>query len=188
MCAAGSDASGVDTVLSGSIRVPEGMAPPCSWRDPISKEGFVWLAENQEPQRRAGVGARLLYFLFDLVIAFVVAFVIVLVPLALLGDVLSEEVAAPLTFIFFWAAFAAYWAICYHLWGQTLAMRLGRIRVIDKGSGAPLSWGRSWLRAVVLLVSIPVPAGWIIWWAVTGTSEWRQGPHDFAAKSVVVES
>lgn len=169
------------------IKVPEGLTPPCSWRDPVSKDGFVWLAVDQEPLRRAGVGARLLYFLFDLVIAFVAAFVIAIIPLALLRDVLSEQVAAPLTFVTTWSVFVAYWAICYRVWGQTLAMRLGRIKVIDKGAGGQLSWGRSWLRALVLLISLPVPAGWIIWWTVAGTSEWRQGPHDFASKTIVVE-
>lgn len=162
------------------------LSPPCTWVDARTQIPYVWLTPDLQPMRRATVGARIGIFVVDLVIALCVAFAVTLVPAFLGAASGNDDFWGPIAFVTFVVAFLAYWAVCYRVWGQTLGMRLGRMQVISKSTGATLSWGRSWLRSFVLILYIPVPFGWIIWWAVAGGSQWRQGPHDFAANSIVV--
>lgn len=162
------------------------LSPPCTWVDARTQVPYVWLKQDMRPIRRASVAARIGLFVVDLVVAFCVTFAVTLLPAFLATATGNDDFWGPVTFVTFVVAFLAYWAICYGVWGQTLGMRLGRLQVISKTTGSTLTWGRSWLRALVLILYIPMPFGWIIWWAVTGNTQWRQGPHDFAANSIVV--
>lgn len=159
---------------------------PCTWKDSRTGTGYVWLNPAREPLERASVGTRLLCFVLDFALALFAGFIVALLPSVIAVATGNEDLWGPVDFLIAWAAFFAYWTISYQKWGRTPAMRLGNLMVVNKVTGEQLSWGRALLRALILVLSIPFPAGWIIWWAVTGSSEWRQGPHDFAARSIVV--
>ncbi len=59
----------------------------------------------------------------------------------------------------------AYFAGCWHRGGQTLGMKSWRIRVVDRATGAALSWRRASLRFVIgaahwLPLAVAAWAGW----------------------------
>jgi len=84
--------------------------------------------------------------------------------------------------------FVSYFAAGYVLWGRTPGMMLGRLHVVDARSGGRLSVGRAYLRSLVLNIQIVSGILSIVWLVVTSNSATRQGPHDSAAKSVVLRS
>ncbi|MCC7121242.1 MAG: RDD family protein [Gammaproteobacteria bacterium] len=58
-----------------------------------------------------------------------------------------------------------YFAGCWRRGGQTLGMKSWRIRVVDAGSGAPLSWRQASLRFIVAVLHwLPLAfAAWAFW-------------------------
>jgi len=59
----------------------------------------------------------------------------------------------------------AYFAGCWHRGGQTLGMKSWRIRVVDRASGAALSWRQASVRfAIGILHWLPLAfAAWAFW-------------------------
>jgi len=146
----------------------------------------VWLNADQEPMVRASVGGRIVSYIIDCVFAIVALFLGAFPGLYFGLTTGNDDLWTPVAVVTGYAMFLAYWAVSYRIWGQTIGMRVGGMVVISKTTGQRLSWGRAWLRTIVLWLHLPVPFGWGVWWYTTGTSQWRQGPHDFAAKSIVV--
>lgn len=170
-------------------RAPNGVMDPvlpCTWKDSLTENVYVWLNADQEPMVRASVLSRIVFYVIDCVFA-IVAVLVVAMPFAFLAVATeNEDFWRPVITVTVYLTFLAYWAVSYRIWGQTIGMRMGGLVVISKTTGQRLSWGRAWLRTIVLWLHLIVPFGLVIWWSTTGGSQWRQGPHDFAAKSIVV--
>jgi uncharacterized RDD family membrane protein YckC len=75
-------------------------------------------------------------------------------------------------FVYFWGQ------------GQTLAMRLFGLRVVDANTGAPIGLGRAALRYVGYVISTLVCYIGLIWAAFDSR---KQGWHDKIASTVVVQ-
>jgi uncharacterized RDD family membrane protein YckC len=58
-----------------------------------------------------------------------------------------------------------YFAFCWRRGGQTLGMKSWRVRVVDAGTGALISWWQTLVRFSVGLAAW-VPAGMGYWWSV----------------------
>ena len=75
-------------------------------------------------------------------------------------------------FVYFWGQ------------GQTLAMRLFRLRVVDANTGAPIGYGRAGLRYLGYIISALVCYIGLIWAAFDSR---KQGWHDKIASTVVLQ-
>ena len=75
-------------------------------------------------------------------------------------------------FIYFWGR------------GQTLGMRLFRLRVVDANTGAPIGYGRAALRYLGYILSVIACYIGLIWAAFDAR---KQGWHDKIANTVVVQ-
>jgi uncharacterized RDD family membrane protein YckC len=75
-------------------------------------------------------------------------------------------------FVFFWGR------------GQTLGMRLFKLRVADATTGAPIGYGRAALRYLGYIVSVFVCYIGLIWAAFDAR---KQGWHDKIANTVVLQ-
>ena len=76
-----------------------------------------------------------------------------------------------------------YWIYFWGKTGETLAMRLLRLRVIDANTGAPIGYGRAALRLLMTFINTwACYLGWI--WVAFDPR--KQGWHDKVANSVVV--
>ena len=67
--------------------------------------------------------------------------------------------------------------------GQTLAMMPLGLRVVDEESEATISFGRAFVRLIVLAISIAVFFVGVLWVFVDGR---RRGWHDLAAHTIVI--
>ena len=67
--------------------------------------------------------------------------------------------------------------------GQTLAMMPLGLRVVDEESEATISFGRAFVRLIVLAISIAVFFLGVLWVFVDGR---RRGWHDLAAHTIVI--
>jgi uncharacterized RDD family membrane protein YckC len=105
-----------------------------------------------------------------------------------LGSGSSLDLSAPISWLTAITVFLTYFAASYRLWGKTPAMMLGKLSVIDANTSARLSWGRSYLRSLVLSVQILTGILTIIWLVVAASSQSKQGPHDRAGRSLVVRA
>ncbi len=76
-----------------------------------------------------------------------------------------------------------YWIYFWGSSGQTLGMRLLRLRVVDANTGAPIGYGRATIRLLMTFVNTwACYVGWI-WVAFDAR---KQGWHDKVANSVVI--
>ncbi len=76
-----------------------------------------------------------------------------------------------------------YWIYFWGSSGETIGMRLLRLRVIDANSGAPIGYGRATIRLLMTFVNTwACYIGWI--WVAFDPR--KQGWHDKVANSVVV--
>jgi uncharacterized RDD family membrane protein YckC len=76
-----------------------------------------------------------------------------------------------------------YWIYFWGSSGETIGMRLLRLRVIDANSGAPIGYGRATIRLLMTFVNTwACYIGWI--WVAFDPR--KQGWHDKVASSVVV--
>lgn len=172
-------------ISTNSLNPPS--EPPVLWRHESRNVWLIQLPSKGRVFDRPSIVVRIACFIVDLLVAGGVASIAFAVPFVLIVSLVNEEFVPNQFFVaLLWASFVAYWVVCYHVWGRTLGMRFGRLYVFDKQTGVNLSWWKSTLRAIVLLISFPIPFGSLIWWIVAGTNEWRQGPHDYASGSVVV--
>jgi len=140
-----------------------------------------------------------MFWFVDTTIAFFLTALLAGVPAtaALLGVLsgglaigLPENVVVILAFIVYFsliiAVYLAYFAVSYVKWGRTLGMRWASLGVIDQTTADNLTWGRAWLRSLILNVAL-VPPMQFVWWGLTA-NDMKQGPHDQAANSLVVEA
>jgi uncharacterized RDD family membrane protein YckC len=91
------------------------------------------------------------------------------------ATVLIDLIAFVITvgyFVYFWGQ------------GQTLGMRLFRLRVVDATTGAPIGYGRAALRYLGYIVSVLVCYIGLIWAAFDSR---KQGWHDKIANTVVLQ-
>lgn len=91
-------------------------------------------------------------------------------------------------------AYVGYLTVAVTRYGQTLGMRVLRIRVVSMADGRKPSWLRSLLRSLLQAVGRPVPPlalGAPLAILVYGPvffSRYSRGLHDFAGRTVVVEA
>ena len=136
----------------------------------------------------AGIWNRTWCWFLDSVVAGIVAiFVtgIVLSPLLILAP--DAPVVSVLILLGVIAVFVSYFAMSYRWWGRTPVMMMPRLYVIDEATGSRLTWGRAYLRSVVLACAQLFGIVAIIWIAIAGGNTFKQGPHDKAGKSLVVQ-
>lgn len=150
-----------------------------------------WNGHEWESRTIAPVGTRIWTFLVDLFIISLIWFVLAVIA-AIPGSgqesgSLSNAVGIVIIFLAPAVAFVGYFAIFYATSGSSLGMMLGKLSVVDISAGPqPLSWGKAFLRALVLLVGVYFLITALIWLVVTAGSRTRQGPHDLAAKTIVL--
>jgi len=136
-----------------------------------------------------------IYVLVDTTIAVILALVVWVIfalSVSLIGSTLGLPEDPYLTIMsliswpLFLVVYLGYFTVSYAKWGRTLGMRWISARVIDENTAENLTWGRAWLRSLVLnLAALPFIG--FVWWALT-SNDMKQGPHDKAAKSLVVEA
>ena len=134
----------------------------------------------------AGGWDRFFAYAIDLVMALIAAFVAA-IPVAIAVSAAPESLSL-LTASTLVLTFFAYFAVPYHLWGQTLGMRLLKIKVVDRKTGDHLTWSRAIFRALVLNVGWHIPFGWLIYLIWTFNDAEKRGPMDLAGGSVVVSA
>jgi uncharacterized RDD family membrane protein YckC len=145
------------------------------------------------------------YAIIDTTIAFLivgliwsVGFLVVALPLSAvtqstdLGELPTPVavlllIAIPLGYLLFAVMLLGYYAFSYAKWGRTVGMRWLGMKVVDRATGENLTWKRAWVRSLVLNVALVVPFLWVLWWALTNGWD-KQGPHDKAARSIVVNA
>jgi len=148
---------------------------------------------GSDPRPLAPVWTRVWCYVIDQTLALIVALagaILVTLPITL-QDPNSGQASDALVFVALpLMAFLvlSYFAAGYVLWGRTPGMMLGRLHVVDAGSGRRLSIGRAYLRSLVLNAQIVSGILTIVWLVVTSNSATRQGPHDSAARSVVLRA
>lgn len=77
-----------------------------------------------------------------------------------------------------------YWVYFWGTTGQTLAMRIFKLRLVDAQTGAPIGMGRALVRWLMTIVnSMACYIGWI--WVAFDPR--KQGWHDKVANSVVLQ-
>lgn len=141
----------------------------------------------------AGTWVRVGCYVADQAVAFILAAGISAIALAPFSNDPSssgrsrDDPLNGVAFLVICLVYLAYFAGSYHWLGRTIGMRLGRLYVVGIDSGGNLSWGRALLRALVLGIGSGCGLMTIIWVAVTATSASKQGPHDSAARSVVLQ-
>jgi len=136
-----------------------------------------------------------IYVLVDTTIAVILTLIVWAATVLLLGFGgralgLPENAYVAIGTILTWplviGVYLGYFAVSYAKWGRTIGMRWISARVIDENTAENLTWGRAWLRSLVLnLAAFPFVG--FLWWALT-SNEMKQGPHDKAAKSLVVDA
>jgi hypothetical protein len=150
----------------------------------------MWTGSSWDVRPVAGIGTRVWCWIVDQLVVGVVSLVVAMafgVPVVLIAGQDSPAVGA-VALIAFAVAYVGYFAVSYRVWGRSPGMMLGRLWVVSVRSGVRLTWGAAWIRALVLSVANVSGILAIIWLAVAGGSARRQGPHDSAARSVVLQS
>ena len=143
----------------------------------------------------ASIGARCWGNALDVVLAFIIFFVLFIlfaipVPSTEGPDPVANQTG--MTIAFFAAllfGFVGYFVLSYRLWGRTIGMQAAGTYIIHVPSGQEkLPWGPALIRALVLSAGYICGLLWLIWLLITATSKTKQGPHDAAAKTAVLSS
>jgi len=158
------------------------------------KDLRYWTGTDWDARPLAPIWTRVWCYAIDQTLALLLglaAAVAIFLPLSFLSSSGAESsgmesVLATLPILAWIPVFLLYFAASYALWGRTPGMMLGRLYVIDLPTGTRLRWGRAWLRSIVLNVQMLTGILTLIWIVLTATSQTRQGPHDTAARSVVL--
>jgi uncharacterized RDD family membrane protein YckC len=88
-----------------------------------------------------------------------------------------------LLYLFALVVTVGYWIYFWGSTGQTLGMRLLRLRIVDANTGGPIGYGRAAIRLLMTIVnSWACYIGWI--WVAFDPR--KQGWHDKVADSVVI--
>lgn len=143
----------------------------------------------------ASIGARCWGNALDVVLAFIIFFVLFIlfaipVPSTEGPDPVANQTG--MTIAFFAAllfGFVGYFVLSYRLWGRTIGMQAAGTYIIHVPSGQEkLPWGPALMRALVLSAGYICGLLWLVWLLITATSKTKQGPHDVAAKTAVLSS
>lgn len=186
--------SGLPASLSPSPAVTSAAPPqPGVYPGSDPKNLRYWTGMGWDPRPVAPIWTRVWCYVIDQMLALVAGFagaILVTLPFSL-QDANSEQtstasVVLALAFLAF--IFVSYFAAGYVFWGRTPGMMLGRLHVIDVRSGGRMKVGRAYLRSLILGVQMVSGLLTIIWLVVAVNSPGRQGPHDAAAKSIVLRS
>jgi len=150
-----------------------------------------WTGLAWDPRPVAPVWTRVWCWVIDNIIGGMVAFgvgVVLIIPLLLVAGDNSDLVnaAGVVVWIVVVIAYISYFALSYRIWGRTPGMMIGRLDVIRLDAGVKPALGPAYLRALVLVVAQVSGILSIIWIVVTSGNARRQGPHDSAAKTVVL--
>lgn len=142
------------------------------------------------PMPLAPIWTRTWCWFIDSTLSFVLSLLVVSIFFALLNLSfgLSDESSLFLILVFggLFGLSLTYFAASYVWWGRTPGMMLGRLYVADLETFARLSWGRAYLRSLVLNLAQGFGLIAIIWIAITSSDPLRRGPHDKAGRSIVM--
>ena len=136
----------------------------------------------------AGIWNRAWGWFLDSIAGFVLSLIVValiLSPVFILAP--DSPAGGILSFVGLIAGFITYFAASYRWWGRTPVMMIPRLYVIDQATGERLTWGRAYSRSVVLALAQSFGIIAIIWIAITSGNPLKQGPHDKAGRSLVVQ-
>lgn len=99
-------------------------------------------------------------------------------------DVLLIVIGAVAVLALGWL-WVSWWMLAHRL--GTPGMRAMRLQALQRRTGQPLGWGRALLRQLVFAVLAASGVGWLVLIVMLVSSPRRQGPHDVAAGSVVID-
>jgi uncharacterized RDD family membrane protein YckC len=88
-----------------------------------------------------------------------------------------------LLYLFFFAVSVGYWVYFWGTTGETLAMRLLRLRIVDANTGGAIGYGRAVIR---LLMTVVNTWACYIGWIWVAFDQRKQGWHDKVANTVVI--
>ena len=145
------------------------------------------MTQTTEPPRQviAGLGWRALAAVIDtLPIAVIMTVVSLLLQLDLSTTVVIVLSIAGGLLSLGWAVLV-WWG--YATRGQGPGARVAKIQVLDVATGAPIGWGRYFLRELIWHAVSGTTVVWIILIVMMVSHNHRRGWHDLAAKSVVVK-
>ena len=177
------DAEQIDQIASPSVLIP----PSVHKQGPEGKL-YYWNGNAWDPRPLAGTWSRIGCWIVDSILAFIVAFITVAIISICVGLVVDpgsmiDVLYTPVLI----GAYLCYFACSYVWWGRTPGMMLGRLDVISLTSGQRLSWGRAWLRSLVLALANVSGILALIWVSIASGNPRKQGPHDSAARSLVLQ-
>lgn len=160
-----------------------------------AKEISFWTGAEWDARPVAPTWTRVWCNVVDGVLATVLFFVLAMGASALLlvtgSEPSGQQGSSPLENAVFTStlivSFLGYFTVSYKLWGRTPGMMLGQLYVVRiVGDTTRMSWSDSFLRALVLCIGYTCGIMAIIWLTITASSRTKQGPHDSAAKTVVL--
>lgn len=151
-------------------------------------ELLYWNGASWDPRPVAPIWTRVWCWAIDQILVNIPVFLLVFLVAFPVALVFGSESVAPVVvgLIAFPVAYVGYFACTYVWMGRSPAMVLGRLYVVQIKTGERLTWGAAWLRALVLCVANVSGILAIIWLGVASGNPRKQGPHDSAAKSVVL--
>lgn len=166
--------------------MPPGAAPPPSaWQGPPIEDGPA------PGVRFGGFGARLVGYIVDGMIQFVVIILLSIILGAIgIGAASADATALAGATLAVWFGLLILIPLLYfpYFWangGQTPGMRLVRIRVVRDADGGPVGWGPALLRLVGYWISAMVVYIGFLWVFVDRR---RRGWFDLIAGTVVIEA
>jgi len=136
----------------------------------------------------AGVWNRTWCWFLDGIVAFVVTIIVVAVVLSPLLIVVPDAWFTNIVYLMaFVLAYLSYYAASYVWWGRTPVMMIPRLYVIDDTTGTKLTWKHAYLRSFILALGGLVGIVALIFLSITANNAFKQGPHDKASRSLVVQ-
>jgi uncharacterized RDD family membrane protein YckC len=147
----------------------------------------AWQAPDSEPGPAPGIafaspGARLVAYIVDIIITFVVVVLLSIVGLALAVIV---PILAIVPFIAVFLVSLLYFPYFWQKSGQTPGMSMMKIKVVRDSDGGPITWGPAILRLIGYWVSALVFYIGYIWIFI---DKRRRGWQDLIAGTVVIDA
>jgi uncharacterized RDD family membrane protein YckC len=147
----------------------------------------AWQAPNDEPGPAPGIafaspGARLVAYIVDIIITFVVVVLLSIVGIALAVIV---PILAIVPFIAVFLVSLLYFPYFWQKSGQTPGMSMMKIKVVRDSDGGPITWGPAILRLIGYWVSALVFYIGYIWIFI---DKRRRGWQDLIAGTVVIDA
>lgn len=153
-----------------------------------------WNGNGSDERPLASVGLRVTVNLFDLLIVFILWFVL-LMPVFIVDTSLSgsgESASGWATILAFglapFVAMVGYFTLMYRYVGRSFGLMLAGFYLVHIPTGSTkLPWFAAFVRAVVLFVGYAMCFTVVVWLLVTALSKTRQGPHDRLARTGVLK-